>query len=563
MKRLFSLWLPVALAGCAGQAAPPAPPVSPAPAAVTSSSPGQVPDSNRRAPTPAAAPTLPAADAGDSARADSLAALELARAADSAADVDILERLAQARPDPADTTAEVNAEPHVAHGAPPAGLSTAPVTWDIDVESFNAHDRVQYYLDFFQTAARDRMAIWLTRLPSYESMIRARFREHGLPGDLVYLALIESGYSNTAVSRSRAVGMWQFMKGTGKLYGLRIDPWVDERRDPYKATTAAARLLANLRDHYGSLYLAAAAYNAGAGKVDRGIRRLHPDDKDSLSDASFFKLYDTRFLRRETRDYVPKLIAAALIAKEPERYGFERPPATDSVLPDSIIVPDATGLDVIARLADTTLSAIRDLNPQYIRLMTPPRSRMVVRVPPGKGLQVAAAYAVLPHSERVTYIEHFVAKGETLGQIARKYGMSVEALLVANPQLKPKALRIGQRIVLPTSGHLPSREVLASLADPKPRHHARAGVHKVRTGESLWSIARTYGVTVGQLRAWNGLGREAPLRPGQTIRVIRPGDTSAATGRRGAPERTASHRGGRGGTPIGRARSATPVWQGR
>ncbi len=155
-------------------------------------------------------------------------------------------------------------------------------------------------------------------MPRYEGMIRERFQKEGLPADLVYLALIESGFSNTATSRARAVGMWQFMKGTAKLYGLRVDSWVDERRDPYRSTDAAARHLRDLTRRFGSLYLAAAAYNAGAGKVSRGLGRLPDDDADSVNtDATFFRLYDTKLLRRETKDYVPKLIAAALIAKEP------------------------------------------------------------------------------------------------------------------------------------------------------------------------------------------------------------------------------------------------------
>ena len=182
---------------------------------------------------------------------------------------------------------------------------------------------MQYYLDFFQGRGRERMAIWLTRMPRYEAMIRERLQRENLPGDLVYLALIESGFSNTATSRAKAVGMWQFMKATGKGYGLRVDSWVDERRDPFRATDAAARHLRDLNRRFNSLYLAAAAYNAGSGKVSRGLRRLPDDESDSAnSDATFFRLYDTKLLRRETKDYVPKLIAAALIAKQPQRYGF-------------------------------------------------------------------------------------------------------------------------------------------------------------------------------------------------------------------------------------------------
>jgi membrane-bound lytic murein transglycosylase D len=269
------------------------------------------------------------------------------------------------------------------------------------------------------------MGIWLTRMPRYEGMIRSRLQEQGLPGDLVYLALIESGFSNTATSRAKAVGMWQFMKGTARGYGLRVDSWVDERRDPYRATAAAALHLKHLNNRFASLYLAAAAYNAGAGKVSRGVRRL-PDDEDAdsiVSDATFFRLYDTKLLRRETKDYVPKLIAAARIAKEPARYGFQVGPAEPAAY-DSIVVPTMTGLDVIARLADTTVTAIRELNPQYLRLATPPGVRSVVRIPAGRGPATVAAYAELPPTKRITFLEHTVARGETLGGIARRYGVA-------------------------------------------------------------------------------------------------------------------------------------------
>src|SRR4051794_17698474 len=444
---------------------------------------------------------------------------ERRQAADSAADEAVLEELADAHPeDPAN-----DSEGDDAAEAAPGGANAADaVTWDIDVATYNSHDRVQYYLDFFQDRGRERMNIWLTRLPRYETMIRERLQREGLPGDLVYLALIESGFSNTATSRAKAVGMWQFMKRTGKGYGLRVDSWVDDRRDPYKATDAAARHLADLNRRFGSLYLAAAAYNAGSGKVSRGIIRLPDEESDSVnSDATFFRLYDTKLLRRETKDYVPKLIAAALIAKQPKRYGFRVTPAEPAAY-DSIVVPDMTGLDVIARLSDTTVAAIRELNPQYLRLTTPPGTRSVVRLPAGRGQGTVAAYAVLPARQRVTFIEHFMGRGETLGHIARRYHVNQAMLLAANPKLNPRRIRIGQRVVVPTGG-IPSTKVARRMAERVvAAGTSTATFHRVRRGETISEISDEYGVTQRELRTWNNLDGIGRIWIGQKLRVVSP-----------------------------------------
>jgi membrane-bound lytic murein transglycosylase D len=445
---------------------------------------------------------------------------ERRQAADSAADEAVLEELAEAHldGDPEDRAADESVE------SVPGGANalSGGVTWDIDVATYNSHDRVQYYLDFFQDRGRERMGIWLTRLPRYEAMIRDRLQREGLPGDLVYLALIESGFSNTATSRAKAVGMWQFMKATAKGYGLRVDSWVDERRDPYKATDAAVRHLADLNRRFGSLYLAAAAYNAGSGKVSRGIIRLPDEENDTTnSDATFFRLYDTKLLRRETKDYVPKLIAAALIAKQPRRYGFRVGPPEPAEY-DSIVVPDMTGLDVIARLADTTVAAIRELNPQYLRLATPPKSRSVVRLPVGRGEATVAAYAELPARQRVTFIEHFVTRGETLSGIALRYRVSQSMLMAANPKLNSRRIKIGQRVVVPTGG-IPSTKVARRMAEPAVAAGTSTGAfHRVRRGETISEIADEYGVTQRELRTWNSLDRRGRIRIGQRLRVVSP-----------------------------------------
>jgi membrane-bound lytic murein transglycosylase D len=501
----FALLLFLALAlACGGHR--PAAPVSPA--AAPRKAAGARPEAHPPAPVMADALVLPPAPVLDTlVPAEELAA-ELRLAADSAADEAVLEALEEARP--ADDDSE---------DAPAA----TPVSWDIDVDTYTSHNRVQYYLDFFQGPGRERLGIWLSRMPRYEPMIRARLQQQGLPGDLVYLALIESGFSNAATSRAKAVGMWQFMKGTARGYGLRVDSWVDERRDPYRATDAAARHLKHLNDRFGSLYLAAAAYNAGAGKVSRGVRRLPDDDEaDSLnSDATFFRLYDTKLLRRETKDYVPKLIAAARIAKEPARYGFDIGKAEPPTY-DSIVVPTMTGLDVIARLADTTVAAVRELNPQYLRLATPPGVRSVVRVPSGRGPATEAAYAELPASRRITFLEHTVTRGQTLSGIAQRYHVSTRLVVEANPRLNGRRLRPGQRVIVPTGGAL-STSVARRMADPvEPASSSPSGFHRVRRGETLSGLATEYGVTVRQLQAWNALGTSAQVRAGQRLRVVAP-----------------------------------------
>ena len=485
------------------------------------------------APQPAVAPAteavtaaVPVADstAVPAQLADSLAADSLEPAVvdpDSAADAAILEQLATSHPEPLDSGADDGAASTTPGGANAAG---GEVTYDIDVETYGTHARVQYYLDFFQGPARERMNVWLQRMPRYEPMIRAKLRENSVPEDMVYLALIESGYSNTAVSRARATGMWQFMKGTAKLYGLRIDSWVDERRDPVRATDAAARHLADLRDRFGSMYLAAAAYNAGAGKVGRGLRRLgdDEDDEEDNPDAAFFRLYDTRFLRRETKDYVPKLIAAALIAKQPEKYGFVRPPEVEPLAYDSIVVPDATGLDVLARLADTSVAALRELNPHFLRLVTPPRREAVVRLPAGTGDSVGARYAALATKDRVSFVEHSVARGQTAATIARLYRVTTRLIQDANPGVRLTRLRTGTRLVIPTSYVPTVAEPATAVGTGSAASSSTTIRYRVRSGETLSELAGRYHTTVTRLRSLNAMGSREMLRAGQVIRVPAP-----------------------------------------
>jgi len=427
-----------------------------------------------------------------------------------------------------------------ATAAPAAAVPAGPgaATWDIDVHRYTNNERVQYYLDYFRGRAHDHFAVYLARLGRWESLVRAKLQAARMPQDMVYLAVIESGMNPMAVSRRRAVGLWQFMASTGRRYGLAVDPWVDERRDPWRATDAAIRMLSELNDRFGSLYLAAAAYDAGPGKIERGLNRY--DFGQTQGNDLFFALADERFLRRETKDYVPKLIAAAMIAKQPGQWGFDDIERWAPLRYDSIEVHDAVGLDVVARLADTTTDAILELNPQFVRRVTPPDREVWVRVPPGRADSTSARLAVLPAEHRVTFVEHAVARGETLGQIAARYHVTVDLILSANRGVRARSLKPGRVLVIPTSGIAPSRWSLASrgtrAARPglrrtpavmlstvargsAPKAPASRTVHIVRSGENAYTIARSFGVSLDALLRENGLTRRSLIKPGQAIRI--------------------------------------------
>lgn len=448
---------------------------------------------------------------------------------DSAADVAALESLQAALPD----------------SLPELTIETP--TFDLNVADYAAHPRVQYYVDYFSGRGAERFQIWLDRMPRYEPNARERLTERGLPGDLVYLALIESGFSNVAVSSAKAVGMWQFMPATGKGYGLRIDGWVDERRDPIKATDAAARHLRDLTERFGSYYLAAAAYNAGAGKVGRSLDRMSAtmgqgdEPLDLSSDDAFFSLADTRLIVQETRDYVPKLIAATLIAKSPEAYGFRSPAFVEPFPRDSVILMGGTGLDLIARLADTTLDAVRELNPHILRMVTPPGATYAVRVPTGTAESVMTRYLEVPEEERVAITTHRVKSGETIASVAKRYGVTSALVSSTNGLSRNARLRAGATLVIPVSTTLPA-SALAAIAPAVTGTSTRT--HIVRRGETLGGIANRYGVSQAALRSINRLPANGAIRSGQKLTIQRTTTTSSASTRTLASGQTHTVRSG-------------------
>ena len=398
--------------------------------------------------------------------------------------------------------------------------------YDIPVEM---NDAVVAYIRFFQTDAREHFSKWLTRSTRYIPMMRKVLEREGLPLDTVYLAMIESGFSAYAYSFAKAAGPWQFVVGTSRRYGLLTDFWVDERRDPYKSTIAASKYLKDLKARFhGDWYLAWAGYNAGEGKISRAIRKEKTTD--------FWRMMGRgRTLRAETKHYVPKLIAAALIAKHPERFGFH----VDYDQPrdfEEVRVPDATDLHVVAKAAGIAFEELRDLNPELRRFCTPPGG-YTLRLPQAKRESFLAEYEKLDAKDRLSFTEHRVEKGEPLGKIARAYGVTEAAILRTNGIRSYRQIKPGRMLVIPMAGasrgmlagsQLEDRrargrmQLRAAPPDPAPAAKRVPGtLYTVKAGDTLWTIAAKFSTTVDKLRKLNGLsGRRArALQVGQTIAV--------------------------------------------
>ena len=410
----------------------------------------------------------------------------------------------------------------VPNDAPGLELETGP-SWDIDVRSYETFDRVRFYVSAFSGSARDRFVERLSRGSRYEAMIRTKLREGGLPEDMYYLALVESGYNPHAYSRAAAVGMWQFMTTTARGMGLRVDWWVDERRDPVRATDAAVRFLRGLNEQFGSLYLAAAAYNGGPGRVARGLTRYANELEGSTGDDMFFALVEKKYLRNETREYVPQLIAAALVAKDADRYGLTIQPA-EPLSYDSARVGPLVPLHRIAEASGTTVAVIQELNPHVLRGMTPPGNRdsLFVRIPTGSFQKFSDAFGSLPPDSVIGARYVKAEKGATWASVARKGKVSARALPLYNPKVKPAkktgVLPPGTSILVPTPG-----VIAASLPVPDPAiEHYGAGTrsHVVRSGENLSVIARRYKTTPAAIMSLNRL-KKPLIFPGQELRVRR------------------------------------------
>jgi membrane-bound lytic murein transglycosylase D len=383
--------------------------------------------------------------------------------------------------------------------------------------------KVEQFLQYFQTTARKVFSNWLARSEKYIPFMRNLLKENGLPEDLVYMALIESGFNPHAYSRSKASGPWQFIYLTGKRYGLRSDWWIDERRDPEKSTVAAAKYLKDLYDMFECWYLAAAGYNAGEKKIATAMKRYGTED--------FWELTKYRYLKQETKDYVPQMIAAALIAKDPEKYGFVGIEYQEPLRYEKVKVPEVTDLRLIARACEVTIDEIKDLNPELSRWCTPPNfPDYEIKIPFGKKELFLKNFEILSPGQKFQFKTHVVKNGETFSKIAKLYRVDLEPILDINRLNKKSRLSAGMNLLIP----LPKDQdvKLDRVASEKSANRIGRNSKPVETtytikrGDTLWSIADETGVNIGALTRWNNLHPEKKLMPGDKlkIRLNRPSD---------------------------------------
>jgi membrane-bound lytic murein transglycosylase D len=392
----------------------------------------------------------------------------------------------------------------------------------------------------------------LSRATQYLPMIRQIFQEEGIPQDLAYLALIESGFKNTAQSRAKAVGMWQFIRPTGRLFGLDGNAWIEERRDPVKSCRASARYLKRLYEGSGDWYLALAGYNAGPLTTERA--------EAALSSSNFWDMARSSHLRNETKDYVPKLLAAILVGRFPERYGLTVTQMTPYAY-ETVEVDKMTSLSVLAHFAETDVEALKDLNPELLRATTPP-GHYALRVPPGTSQATYRALARIPSGQRLDFTNYVIRRSDTLAKVAARFKVKPADLLEAN-NLKTSQFRPGRRIQVPPPSAVPiddqdlkpvtsqeraiieqplaqipsidvtqpgahpveSVTVVKEAAPPQtkpaevaPTPAPRPTTHIVKRGETLFSIAERYRLNVNDLKKWNRIRRNRVV-VGQVLKL--------------------------------------------
>lgn len=385
----------------------------------------------------------------------------------------------------------------------------------LDVSQFTLpvrfNERVLQEIYYMTNSARAFMSGSLNRKTAYDSLIYAQLDAAKMPRDLIYLALVESGFKLKAYSRAKASGMWQFIPETGKRYGLEVDYWVDMRRNPELATMAALKYLNRLHDEFGDWLLAMAAYNCGEGRVRRLLREMQAD---STRDTSVAVTYWDLELPKETMRYVPRILAAMVIGHYPEQYEMT---VEQTYRPDfdTVTVFDSFPLEEVAKLLKVTEDTLRSLNMELVKWCTPPnKESYLLRLPVGTRTAFVDGYDKMEKNSFSSWHHHKVRKGENLGVIARQYGIKVSELQQAN-DMKSSRIRAGQTLLIPIK------------VTPKPKSSKGKKPHKVRTyivqsGDDVASVARKFGISQDSVRAWNSLDVAAIVKTGDTLVVSKP-----------------------------------------
>ncbi|HKZ22435.1 MAG TPA: LysM peptidoglycan-binding domain-containing protein [candidate division Zixibacteria bacterium] len=393
----------------------------------------------------------------------------------------------------------------------PSGSESA---YEIPIE-YNA--RVMKALNYLQTVGRKPFEKYIKRSGKYMDMMREIIKSKNLPENLVYLPFIESGFSAKAYSWAHAVGFWQFIASTGRNYGLDRNWWMDERRDFVKSTHAACNYLAFLYDTFKDWNLALAAYNAGEGGIGRAVVRQNKRDFWGLK------------LKKQTYNYVPLFMASAVIAKNPEKYGFYVTP-DPALVYDEVVIDKCLDLKSIAKVLDIELETLRELNPELLRDITPPHVyNYNLRIPKNSSEVFWSYYNQLPLQKKTYWVTHKVQRGETLSRIANKYGVSASTLAKTNNLTTKAKLKRGQPIKIPVvvSQKYAASEVIkknsspkvASTVKPKAVEQQKLIRYRVKSGDNLFELAQRFNTTPSQIRKLNGIKKQNYLIQGNIIKL--------------------------------------------
>ena len=416
---------------------------------------------------------------------------------------------------------------------PPADAETAAVV-KADLEA-TEHDipipqnsRIYAYVELFQGRLREYIEESLTRGTKYLPMIQSVFKAEGLPLDLAYIPIIESGFKTNALSKANAKGPWQFMRATAVEQGLKHDWYVDERSDPEKATLAAAKYLKSLYKMFdGDWHLVLAAYNGGLGRLQRAMKNARTEDFWQLSESS-------RFLPKETREYVPLILAAIVVAKNPVQYGFNVLPAAP-VEYEKVLVPRAIDLRRVAEWTGQTIDEVQELNPELRRWTTPLATpNYEIKVPAGTASMFASRLATASPDQLASLKFYTVRRGESIATIARKLSVSRTDLAEANKLSIRSPVRTGQELLIPRAptgllaasasapapDSVPSRAISASATvSPSRREPSATLMYQVKRGDTLSSIARLFNTSVAKIRSWNRLN-DSHIVPGDRLKIL-------------------------------------------